>query len=270
MPAPIVFLHGAWVTPACWDPFRGFFEKRGFETLAPAWPGKDRSVEALRADPAELAGLGGRQIIDHFAEVIRGLPQPPILIGHSFGGLFVQVLLSRGLGAAGVAIDSAPPKGVVVTQPTAFRALGSVLANPANRRNVVHWTFEQFRYAFVHTMPEEQARAAYDEFVTPETGRIFFQDALATLDRRSPFTVDFGKPDRAPLLMIAGEKDNIVPASLNRANHRRYRKSASPVDFLEFPGRTHWLIAQDGWEEIAAHIAGWIDARFPGAEPPQA
>lgn len=255
----IVFLHGAWVTPACWDPFRGYFAKRGLTTLAPAWPGKDRPVEAIRADPGPLAGLGAQQIIDHYASIIEALPEPPVLVGHSFGGLFVQVLLSRGLGAAGVAIDSAPPKGILATQPTAFRSLGSVLAHPANRRRVVRWDFEQFRYAFAHTLPEDQARAAYENHVTPETGRIFFEAALSALDRHSPFTVDFAKQDRTPLLLIAGEHDRIVPASLNRANHRRYRASSAPVDFVEFPGRTHWLIAQDGWEEIADHTARWIE-----------
>ncbi|MGH3310555.1 MAG: alpha/beta hydrolase [Streptomyces sp.] len=263
MARTVVFLHGAWMTSACWEPFQGYFEERGFTTLAPAWPGKDRGVEAVRADSGPLAGLGGQEIIDHYAEIIRSQSEPPILIGHSFGGLFVQVLLSRGLGAAGVAIDSAPPKGIIATQPTAFRALGSIIANPANRSRVVHWTFEQFRYAFVHTLPQDQARAAYEQFVTPETGRIFFQGALSGVDRRSPFVVDFAKPDRTPLLMIAGEQDRIVPAALNRANHRRYRAEAPPVDFVEFPGRTHWIIAQDGWREVAAHVADWIDSRLP-------
>jgi pimeloyl-ACP methyl ester carboxylesterase len=263
MAVTVVFLHGAWMTPACWEPFQGYFDELGYKTLAPAWPGKDRGVEAVRADPAPLAGLGGQEIIDHYAEIIRALPEPPVLVGHSFGGLFVQVLLSRGLGAAGVAIDSAPPKGVLVTQPTVFRALGSVLANPANRSRVVHWTFEQFRYAFVHTLPEDEARAAYEQFVTPETGRIFFQGGLSAVDRGSPFVVDFAKPDRAPLLMIAGEQDHIVPAALNRANHRRYRAEAAPVDYVEFPGRTHWIIAQDGWREVAAYAARWLDGHLP-------
>lgn len=261
MTRSILFLHGAWMTPDCWDPLRGFFAERGFETVAPAWPGKDRTVAQIRQDPSALAGLGGGQIIDHYAEVIQALPEPPILIGHSFGGLFVQVLLSRGLGAAGIAIDSAPPKGVIATQPTAFRALGSVLARPGNRRRVVHWSFEQFRYAFVHTLPEADARAAYERYVTPETGRIFFQGALSAFDRHSPFVVDFDKPDRAPLLLVAGEKDHIVPASLNRANHRKYKGAPTPVDFVAFPGRTHWIIAQDGWQEVAAHAADWIGMR---------
>lgn len=260
MTKTIVLLHGAWMTPACWQPFQQYYTQRGYTVLAPAWPGKDRTVAQIRRDPSPLAGLGGQQIIDHHAALIRALPEPPILIGHSFGGLFVQVLLSRGLGAAGVAIDPAPPRGVIATQPSAFRALGSVLANPANRKRVVHWTFEQFRYAFVHTLPEDQARAAYDTYVTPESGRIFFQVALSALDRRSPFTVDFTKPGRAPLLVIAGEDDHIVPASLNRANHRRYRRSPAVTDFRQFPGRTHWIIAQPGWEDVAAYTADWIGA----------
>lgn len=263
MSRTIVFLHGAWVTPECWGPFRGYFEEKGFQTLAPAWPGKDRPVAELRGDPDALAGLGGGEIIEHYAEVVRGLTEPPILVGHSFGGLFVQVLLSRGLGAAGVAIDSAPPKGVLATQPTAARSLAGVLLNPANRRRVVHWTPKQFRYAFTNTMSESDSAAAYEEFVTPETGRIFFQGALSMLDRNSPFVVDFAKPDRAPLLMVAGEKDHIVPASLNRANHRKYGKSPRPVDFHEFSGRTHWIIAQEGWEEVAGYVGEWIDANVP-------
>jgi pimeloyl-ACP methyl ester carboxylesterase len=226
--------------------------------IAPAWPGKDRSVAQIREDPSPLAGLGGQQIIDHYTEIVQALPEPPILIGHSFGGLFVQALLSRGLGAAGVAIDSAPPKGVIARQPSTFRSLGSVIAKPANRRRVVHWTFDQFRYAFVHTLPEDQARHAYDTQVTPETGRLFFQGAFSALDRRSPFRIDFRKADRAPLLMIAGEKDRIVPASLNRANHRRYRHSPAVTDFVEFPGRTHWIIAQPGWQEVADYADKWI------------
>lgn len=268
MTSTIVFLHGAWVTPACWEPFDGYFRDLGYDTLAPAWPGKERDLAAIRADPGPLAGLGGQEVIDHYAGIIAALPEPPILIGHSFGGLFVQVLLSRGLGAAGVAIDPAPPRGVPATQPSAFRALASVLLRPGNRRAVVRWSYEQFRWAFVHTLPEDEARQAYERHVTPETGRIFFQGALSTLDRHSPFAVDFGRPGRAPLLIVAGGADRIVPASLNRANHRRYRRAPVPVDFVEFPGRTHWIIAQDGWPEVAGHIAGWISQRLrPGGRP---
>jgi len=261
MAGKIVLLHGAWVTPLCWEPFEAYFSSLGYECLAPAWPGKDRPIELIRGDPSPLAGLGIAEIVAHYEGIVRSLDEPPILIGHSFGGLFVQILLDRGLGRAGVAIDSAPPRGVMVYEPSAVRSLASVLGTWQGWRKVVRWTFANFRYAFVHTLPEADARAAYERHVTPETGRIFFQGALAALDRRSPATVDFGNRSRAPLLLVAGGDDRIVPASVNRRNHDRYRGSSAVTDFKEFPGRSHWIIAQPGWEEVAGHIQEWLAVR---------
>ena len=261
MAKKIVFIHGAWVTPLCWEPFRGHFTGLGYDCIAPAWPGKERTVEAIRADPSPLEGLGIGEIVDHYARIIEQLDQPPILIGHSFGGMFVQILLDRGLGAAGVAIDPAPPRGVLIYEPTAFRALASVLLTWRGWRKVVRWSYANFRYAFVHTLPEADARSAYDTQVTPETGRIFFQGGLTAFDGKSPATVNYLNASRAPLLLIAGAQDRIVPPSVNRRNYKRYAGSAAVTDFREFPGRTHWIIAQPGWEEVAAYISEWLVSR---------
>ena len=268
MTQTIVFLHGAWVTPRCWDPFIGFFEARGYRCLAPAWPGKDRPIEAIRADPSPLAGLGIGEIVDHYEAIIRGLDEPPILIGHSFGGLFTQILLDRGLGAAGVAIDPAPPSGVLAFEPSAVRSLASVLLTWRGWRKVVRWSFANFRYAFVHTLPEDEARAAYETHVTPETGRIFFQGALAGFEGHSPARVNFANASRAPLLIVAGEQDHIVPAAVVRRNYRKYAKSAAVTDFQDFPGRVHWIIGQEGWQEVAEFSAEWL-ARVAGTPEPQ-
>jgi len=267
MARTIVFIHGAWVTPLCWEPFRGYFSRLGYECVAPAWPGKERNIEAIRADPTPLQGLGIAEIVDHYAAIVRGLEEPPVLIGHSFGGLFVQLLVDRGLGAAGVAIDSAPPRGVLVYEPTAFRSLASVLLTWRGWRKIVHWSYANFRYAFVHTLPEARARAAYDAYVTPETGRIFFQGGLSALDVKSPATVDYLNGSRAPLLLIAGAQDRIVPASVNRRNHKRYARSTAVTDFKEFPERTHWIIAQPGWDEVAAYIADWLVLQIGAGAP---
>lgn len=264
MSQTIVFLHGAWVTPSSWASFIGDFEARGYSCIAPAWPGKDRSVEAIRADPSPLLGLGIGEIVDHYERIVRALPEPPILIGHSFGGLFVQILLDRGLGSCGVAIDPAPPRGVLVYEPSAYRSLGSVILNWRGWRKVVHWTYENFRYAFVHTLPEADARAAYETFVTPESGRLFFQGALSGFSRHSPARVDFRNTSRAPLLIIAGGKDRIVPASLVRRNYAKYAKSSAVTDLLEFPEMTHWIIAQPGWQDVAAQAAAWIKTHARG------
>jgi pimeloyl-ACP methyl ester carboxylesterase len=264
MSQTILFIHGGWVTPACWDPFVSFFGASGYRCLAPAWPGKDRSVEAIRADPSPLAGLGIGEIVDHYDRVVRALDEPPILIGHSFGGLFVQVLLDRGLGAAGVAIDSAPPRGVLAFYPTSLVSLGRILLIPFGWRKVVRWSFTEFRYAFAHTMPVDEARAVYEAHIIPDSGRPFFQAGFAAFDRASPARVDFANPDRPPLLLIAGEADRAMPPAVVRRQFRAHWASPARTEFRSFPGRTHWLIAQDGWEEIAQACIGWI-ASLPAA-----
>ena len=261
MARTIVFIHGAWVTATCWEHMLPWFEARGYTCIAPAWPGKDRPVDVIRADPAPLKGLGIGEIVDYYERVLRDLdgPEPPILVGHSFGGLFTQILLDRGLGAAGVAIDSAPPRGVWPFELSALRALGGALLRSSFGRRVVRWSFGEFRYGFVHTLPAAEARDAYDRHVVPETGRIFFQGAIAPIDPRSPTRVNFANVTRAPLLLIAGEKDHVVPPVVNRRNHDAYRRSTARTDFREFPGRVHWIIAQDGWQKVAEHIAGWLE-----------
>jgi pimeloyl-ACP methyl ester carboxylesterase len=272
----VVFIHGGWVTPACWGPFVSYFEARGYRCLAPAWPGKDRSVEAIRADPSDLAGLGISEIVDHYDRIIRALDEPPILIGHSFGGLFVQLLLDRGLGAAGIAIDSAPPKGVFAFEPTSLLSLGRILLIPFGWRKVVRWTYTEFRYAFVHTMPPAEARTIWDTQIVPDSGRPFFEAGFSFLDRASPARVDFANPDRAPLLFISGEADRAMPPAIVRRMFRAHQASPARTDFVSFPGRTHWLIAQDGWEQIAQACVEWIvslrtrESRSPYAVPSSA
>ena len=251
----VVFIHGAWVTPACWDNFIDSFTKRGYECIAPAWPRKDQSIEKLRADPSRLAGLGVQEIVDRYDGIIRDQPEPPMLVGHSFGGMFVQMLLDRGLGAAGVAIDSAPPRGVVATELSVFRANLPVLMQPGARKGVVRMTYPQFRYGFANMLTEADAQNAYERHVVPETGRIFFQVALGA----KAVKVDFGNATRKPLLMIAGEDDHVVAAGMNRSNFRKYAKSKARTDFKEFPGRCHWLIEQKGWEQVADFSATWLE-----------
>ena len=259
MSRTVVFIHGAWMTPLCWEPFVHFFQQQGYTCLAPAWPYHDRSVEELRRAPSpELARLGAAGIVGDFERLIRGLDEPPVLIGHSFGGLWVQLLLDRGLGCSGVAIDSAPPRGVLPFQWTSLRSNAAVLLT-AVPHSLVRLTLGQFRYAFAHTIPLAEVREAYERYVVPETRRIFFQAAISILDPGSPMRVNFGNPHRAPLLLVAGSDDHIVPAVQNRSNYAKYRGSAARTDFKEFPGRTHWIIGQDGWEEVAGYVAKWLD-----------
>ena len=201
---------------------------------------------------------GIAEIVDHYDRIVRALDEPPILIGHSFGGLFVQLLLDRGLGAAGIAIDSAAPKGVFALEPTTLLALGRILLIPFGWRKDVRWSYHEYQYAFVHTMSADEQRAIWDRQIVPDSGRPFFEAGFSFLDRDSPARLDFGKSDRAPLLLISGEADRAMPPAVVRRMFRAHRASPARTDFQSFPGRTHWLIAQDGWQEVAQACVDWI------------
>jgi pimeloyl-ACP methyl ester carboxylesterase len=219
-------------------------------------PGRDEPVEVLRArhpDPA-LGGLTLRAVVDHVDAAIRGLDLQPVLVGHSMGGLVVQLLAQRGLGAAVVAIDSAPPEGVFTVSWPFLKSNWAHINPFAKGSGPIEMTFSRFQYTFVHTLPLEQQRAAYDRYVVPES-RLVPAESLTGAAR-----VHFARP-HPPLLLVAGGADHIIPAALNRKNYRRYAKSPSPVDFKEFPGRVHFTIGQDGWEEVADAVADWLAAR---------
>ena len=253
----IVFVHGAWMNPLCWEKMIGYFEAKDYKCLAPAWPYKDRSVEDLNKNPdPRLAKLGVIEIVDHYAEQIRALPEPPILIGHSFGGLFTQMLLDRGFGAAGVAIDPAPAKGIFPFYPTVFKAFSRILLTPGGWQKIFHATFKEFRYAFVHLLPEAEQKAVYDRYVVPETGRIFFQSGFAMFNNAT--YVNFQNPKRAPLLLTAATQDHVCPASQIRQTYQKYKRSSAPTEFIEFNHHDHWLIAEPGYEQVADYIDGWL------------
>ena len=238
----------------------GRFAARGYTCVAPAWPFLDHPVEQLQRAPDPRFGrLGIGEIVDNYAAIIRELGTEPILVGHSFGGLFVQMLLDRGLGAAGVAIDPAPPKGILPGR-NSIRAGLPVLLGWNSWQSVRRMSFKHFQWAWVHTLSEPEQRAAYRQ-VIPTSGRLFLQALLAPLTDVTK--VNYRNGQRAPLLIIAGELDRTVEAATNLANFRRYARSTAVTDYREFPGRTHWIIGQPGWEEVADHAMDWL-AKQPG------
>lgn len=256
-PDTIVLIHGLWMTPRSWDPWEERYSNRGYRVLAPAWPGLDRDVADIRRDPSSLAGLGVTEIVDHYDRIIQDLEQPPIVMGHSFGGLVTQLLADRGLGVAAVPIAPAPPKGIVLLPWSSIRTAWPALKNPANRRRSFTLTARQFRYRFGNTLSEPESNAVYEQHYVPGTGRVLFQAAFANLAPHAATTVDVRRPGRAPMLLIAGEKDHVAPASLVRKNFKKYRRSPSVTEYREYPGRSHWLCGEPGWEEIVDYALTW-------------
>ncbi len=260
----IVLVHGLWVTPASWEPFRHFFEEKGHVVLAPAWPGVDGSVEAIRADPSSLHGVGAGEVLAHFTRVIEALPEPPIIMGHSYGGLITQMLIDRGLGCAGVAIDPVPPKGILLLPLSTNRALVPAFLRPETYKGTFLFTFNQWWKVFANTLSEAEARAAYEAQAIPAPGRAIFQAALANVAPGAVTRVDFRNPRRAPLLFIGGEKDVIMPAALTRKIFHRHQASPSLVEYREFPGRSHYIIAETGWQEVAGFALAWAEQHARG------
>ncbi len=257
-PDTIVLIHGFWVTPRSWEHWAARFEQRGFRVLAPAYPGFEVEVESLNADPSPVEKVTIPGIVAHLESVVGALDTPPILIGHSAGGAFTQILLDHGYGAAGVALNSAPTEGVPVVPLSQVKATFPVLRNPANRHRAVTYDFEQWNYAFTNTLPEDEARALFERYAVPVSGSILFESALANLTPGHQGTwVDYTNGDRAPLLFVSGNHDNIMPPKVQWSNAAHYRSDKTLTRVVEFSDMPHLLPAAPGWEEIADYVLAW-------------
>src|SRR5438128_2089653 len=236
---PLLLIHGAWLSARSWENYADYFDKRGFAVAAPEWPRKEGDVEELRETAEQSAGLGVKEIVDHYEVLIRKLDRPPVLIGHSYGGLFVELLLDRGLGRAGVAMSPAPPKGILKLPFSTLKAGSPALAHPSKRHGIVTLSLDEFTYSFVNTFTPEDAAAAYDRYAVPETGQIFYEAGFANFHLHPPTEVHFKNGERAPLLIIGADKDHTVPASLAKAQYKHYEHSPAMTSYLEFAGRPH-------------------------------
>ncbi|GAA4059990.1 alpha/beta hydrolase [Nonomuraea soli] len=257
-PDTIVLIHGFWVTPRSWENWVAHYERKGFRVLAPAYPGFEVEVEALNADPTPIERLSVPEIISSLEKLVGGLDKPPILMGHSAGGVFTQILLDHGYGAAGVAINSAPTEGVKIIPLSQIKATFPVLKNPANRHRAVGLDYDHWRYAFTNTFPEDEARATYERYHIPASGNVFWGSALANIHPgKDDNWVNYRNDARKPLLFISGEHDNLMPPKIQRSNAAHYKSEHTITEVVEFAGRAHLMPAEKGWEEVADHALAW-------------
>ncbi|GAB3780124.1 alpha/beta hydrolase [Nocardioides ungokensis] len=249
---PVVFVHGLWLLDSSWDRWAEFFEEAGFAAVTPGWPDDPGTVAEAREHPEQFAGKGVGDVAAYQQAVIERLTVKPVVIGHSFGGLLVQILAGRGLSAATVAIDPAPLRGVLPLPPAALKSSAAVLGNPANRRKAVTLTFDQFRFGFANAVSEEEAHELYDTFHVAGSGVPVFQAAFANINPGTELKADKKNPDRGPMLIISGEKDHQVPHAIANATFKKQRKNAENVtEFKEIENRGHSLTIDSGWREVA-------------------
>jgi len=255
---PVVFIHGLWLLPSSWDRWATVFEQAGYTALTPGWPDDPETVEEANAHPDVFAHKSVGQVADHYAEVIGKLEKKPAVIGHSFGGLLTQIIAGRGLSAASVAIDPAPFRGVLPLPISALKSSSPVLKNPANHNRAVPLTYEQFRFGFANAVSEDEAKELYEKFAVPASGKPLFQAAAANLNPWTEAKVNSKNPDRGPLLIINGEKDNTVPWSIANASYKKQKRNKGVTEITEIPNRGHALTVDSGWREVADKALAFV------------
>jgi pimeloyl-ACP methyl ester carboxylesterase len=234
------------------------FDQEGYAVLTPGWPDDPQTVEQARAHPEVFAGKSIGQVLAHLDAVLGGLERKPAVIGHSFGGLFTQMLAGQGLAEVSVAIDPAPFRGVLPLPLSALRAAMPVLANPLNRRRAVTLSYGQFRYAFANAVSEVEAQSLYETYAVAAPGAPLFEAAFANLNPGTEAKVDSQNPNRGPLLIISGEKDHTVPWALANAAYKHQARNTGVTEIAEIPNRGHALTIDSGWREVADKALAFV------------
>jgi pimeloyl-ACP methyl ester carboxylesterase len=258
-PPPVVFIHGLWLHPTSWRSWQDLFERAGYRTSAPGWPGVPDTVAAARESADTIADRGIDDVVTHYTQIIDRLEQLPVLVGHSFGGMIAEKLLGLDRAAAAVAIDAAQIKGVLPVPLSALRATLPVFKNPANKHRAVSLTAAQFRYAFGNALSPEESDALYERWAIPAPGRPLFEAATANVTPHSPDAVHTENPTRGPLLLVMGGRDHTVPEAVTKSTLKQYRHSGAVTDLVEFADRGHSLTIDNGWRKVADATLRWLD-----------
>jgi len=255
----IVLIPGLWMTALSWENWIKHYSDKGYWVIAGNWPGMEGGIKQLRRDPDSFASLGLKDVVDHYEQIIRELETPPIIMGYGFGGLVTQILLDRGWGAAGVAIASAPVKGIARLPLSMLKLAFSVLGN-SFRDKAASLTAQQFHRAFTNSLTESESLDAFKRYIVPVPNRVLLQTAFANFS----ISVNFRNDTRAPLLLVAGGKDRIVPRSIVKANFDLYRESKAETDYKEYPEQTHFTLLQE--TKVADYVLGWAICRSNGSK----
>jgi pimeloyl-ACP methyl ester carboxylesterase len=256
---PVVFIHGLWLHATSWTPWLELFRSAGYEPVAPGWPGEQPTVEETRAQPDLVANLSIDDVTAHYAEIIDSLDAKPVIIGHSFGGLFAEKLLGQNLGVAAVAIDPAQIKGVLPLPVAQLRSALPALGNPGNLHKAVSLTAKQFRYGFGNELTEEESDSLFEQWAIPGPARVVFQAAAANFALHSQAKVNTGNETRGPLLLTSGKRDHTVPDVTTRSTLKQYRDSTAVTELKQFEGRGHSLTIDNGWRDVADAALEWLE-----------
>jgi pimeloyl-ACP methyl ester carboxylesterase len=255
MNPPILFIHGMFLNPKSWSEWERWFSARGYDCGSPAWPlHEGEPAELRRHVPEGLGRLTLAEVYQHHERIVREQTEPPVLIGHSAGGLLVQKLVAAGLARAGVAIASAAPNHMLAPD-WSFLKNSALIANPLAGDSPFEMTSDIFHKTFANTLPLAASDSAHEAFAVHESRRIL-RDVMG-----DDGVIDTDRP-HVPLLFLAGEEDQIIPPTLVMRNAHAYSDKRSICEYFGFSGRGHFLCGEPRWQEIAETIANWLEAHL--------
>ena len=259
---PVLMIHGGFCGPWAFDEFASRFREAGYDVSAPAL----RHHDGAKPAPA----LATTSLLDYAADLekqIVAMPSPPILIGHSMGGLLAQMLAGRGLSAATVAIDPGVFRGVLPLPLSVLKGVGPFLVDPRTRGRAITLSFDQFKYGWTNALEEDESKRLYDTYHVAGSGIALAQMGNANLNPRTEAKVDTKNPDRGPLLILDGEKDHTVPWAIANAAYKRQRRNPGVTEIEQMPNRGHSLTIDHGWEEVARTALAFVQRHVPARAP---
>ncbi|MGD8378903.1 MAG: alpha/beta fold hydrolase [Gammaproteobacteria bacterium] len=253
MSKTLVLIHGMWGTGRYWSVMRALFEVRGFTCVAPTLPWHMPDEESRR----QAVGVGNASLGDYLTYLENcldalNLEAPPILVGHSMGGLLSMRLATRRPVAALVLLCPAPPAGINAVNLDSVRAFLHCLANGAFWRKPQRPGFASAVRSTLNNLSPEKQREYHGRMVY-ESGRALFQIAFPYLDSTQGSRVERHRL-QAPILLIGGGQDRIVPASVQR----RIAAWLPGTTYREYSENAHWLVDEPGTPEIVDDICDWL------------